>query len=373
MTPSIRPWSGLAIAAGSLLFNGCDSLPPPAAGQSLPVVSAFAGATADSLAAEPLDPSLLLPGKMAFRLGPGDRVDIEVVGDASTRTSVTVGPDGKIYYYLLPGLDVWGLTLPEARDRLGAELNRFLRERPVVSVTLRTVASQSVWVLGRVGSPGVYTLGGPTTLLDALAQAGGLSSSSALASFAAGIGLSLPAGSGSESADLSRSFLIRKGRLVPVDFQRLLEEGDLSQNVYLQPDDFIFLPSTRSAQVHVLGAVLQPHSERMAGSLTLIQAIALAGGTEPEACLSNVAILRGSLAHPQIAVVQVDAILRGKAPDVRLEANDIVYVPNSPNTILARYVNLILDTFVRTVGVNEGAYAITGKSTPVGVGVSVTP
>lgn len=373
MTPSTRAWSGLAIAAGSLLFAGCDSLPLPADGQGPAVVPAFAGVAPDTPAIEPLDPSLLLPGKEAFRLGPGDRLDIEVIGDASTRTSVTVGPDGKIYYYLLPGLDVWGLTLVEARDRIGTELNKFLRQRPVVSVTLRTVESQSVWVLGRVGSPGVYTLGGPTTLLDALAQAGGLSSSSALASFAAGIGISLPAGGGAESADLSRSFLIRNGRLVPVDFQRLLENGDLSQNIYLKPGDFIFLPSAHSAQVHVLGAVLQPHSERMAGSLTLVQSIALAGGTEPGACLSNVAILRGSLTHPQIAVVQVDAILHGKAPDVRLEANDIVYVPLSPNTILARYVNLILDTFVRTVGVNEGAYAISGKSTPVGVGVNVAP
>jgi len=373
MRPSSRLPFGLAIAAGSCLFGGCESLPVPAARQSMPVASAFAGDAADAPAAAPLDAALLQPGTAAFRLGPGDRVDIEVIGDASTRTSVTVGPDGKIYYYLLPGLDVWGLTIPEARDRLGGELNKFLREKPVVSVTLRTVASQRVWVLGRVGSPGVYTLGGPTTLLDALAQAGGLSSSSALASLAASIGVSLPAGGGSESADLSRSFLIRKGRLVPVDFQRLLRDGDLSQNIYLQPDDFIFLPSMRSAQVHVLGAVLQPHSERMAGPLTLIQAIALAGGTEPEACLSDVAILRGSLSHPQIAVVPVDAILHGKAPDVRLEANDIVYVPVSPNALLARYVNLILDTFARTVGVNEGAYAITGKSSPVGVGVSVTP
>jgi len=57
----------------------------------------------------------------------------------------------------------------------------------------------------------------------------------------------------------------------------------------------------------------------MTGPLTVIQAIALSGGTERDACLTNVAILRGSLAHPQIAIVAVDEILRGRAPDVRLE------------------------------------------------------
>jgi len=369
-TLSRRPLVSV-IAASLGLLAGCESIPLPIASSGMPAVPAFAAVAADATPA--LDPALLQPGNAAYTLGPGDQLDIEVVGDLSTRTSVTVGPDGKIYYYLLPGLDVWGLTLPEARDRLGGELKKYLREKPVVSLTLRAVASQRVWVLGRVNSPGVYILGGPTTLLDALAQAGGLSSSSALASLAASIGVSLPAANGPEAADLPHSFLIRQGHLIPVDFQRLLRDGDLSQNIYLQPDDFIFLPSARAAQIHILGAVLQPQSEKMTGALTLIQSIALAGGTVPEACLSNVAILRGSLAHPQIAIFPVDAILHGKAPDVRLEANDIVYVPYSPNRVLFRYANLILDTFVRTVGVNEGAYAVTGKSSPVGVGVNVTP
>lgn len=371
MTRPFRLPPGPVIAAGLWVLTGCENLPLPTAMEGIPPVPAFASGAEGTAPAQPLDPALLRPAEGAFRLGPGDQVDIEVVGDLSTRTSVTLGPDGKIYYYLLPGIDVWGLTLPEARDRLGAELNKYIREKPVVSLTLRGVASQRVWILGRVNSPGVYVLGGPTSLLEALAEAGGLSSSPAQASLA--MGVNATAGGGQDAADLTRSFLIRQGHLIPVDFQRLLRDGDLSQNVYLQSDDFIFLPSARTGQVHILGAVLQPHSERLAGSLTLIQSIALAGGTDPQACLSNVAILRGSLAHPRIAIVPVDAILHGKAPDVLLESNDIVYVPYSPNRVLTRYVNLILDTFVRTVGVNEGAYAVTGKSTPVGVGVNVSP
>lgn len=283
------------------------------------------------------------------------------MGDLTTRTRVTVGPDGKIYYNLLPGLDVWGLTIPEARDRIAVALTKFVREKPAVALSLVSVASQQVWVLGRVNGPGVYPLDHPTSLLDAVSEAGGL-------------GVNTPAGGMySEDADLSRSFLVRDGHLVPVDFQRLLREGDLSQNVYLQSGDFIFVPSLRSAQVHVLGAVLQPRSERMAGSLTVIQAIALAGGTVPDACLPNVAILRGSLAHPEIAIVAVDLVIHGKAPDVRLAPGDIVYVPYKPERVLLRYANLILDTFVRTVGVNEGAYTINSKAAPIAVGVNLAP
>ena len=329
-------------------------------------------AAVDAAPTRALDPLWLQPDKTAFRLGPGDKVEIEIMGDLSTRANVVVGPDGRIYYYMLPGLDVWGLTLPEARERLGAELKKYIREQPVVSLTLRTVASQRFWVLGRVASPGVYTLEAPTTLLDAVAQAGGLSSSAPSVALAAGAGVNSSGGNLPEAADLSRSFLIRRGHLIPIDFQRLLRDGDFSQNVYLQPDDFIFVPSVRTAQVHILGAVVVPHTEGMAGPLTVVQAIALSGGSTREACLSNVAILRGALAQPQIAIVAVDQILHGKAPDVRLEPGDIVFVPFTPDRVLTRYVNLILDTFARTIGVNAGARAISGDATPVGIGVTIS-
>jgi protein involved in polysaccharide export with SLBB domain len=370
MKPWLRRALGPALILGLGLCAGCDTVPLAVATPGKP---APGFATAEPVPLPPLDPALLQPPPTPFRLGPGDEVDIELVGDSATIDTAVVGPDGKIYYYLLPGIDVWGLTLPEARDRLTTELKKYLREMPAVSVSLRTMASQRFWILGRVGNPGVYTLTGPTSLLDALSQAGGLSSSAPLASLASSLNVPLPGATGPEAADLTHSFLIRQGHFIAVDFQRLLHQGDLSQNIYLQPDDFIFLPSVRSPQVHVLGAVVRPQAEKLGGALTVVQAIALAGGADSGAYLSNVAILRGSLTHPQIAIVAVDAVLHGKAPDVRLEPNDIVYVPFSPNRVLNRYVDLILDTFVRTVGVNEGAYAITGRNTPVGVGVNLTP
>lgn len=350
---------GMLAALGSLgLLCGCTNSPLPVARPGLPAPVA---ADLNEVQAQALDPALLQAADSPFKLGPGDRLDVEMVGDLATRSVVTVGPDGKIYYDILPGVDVWGLTLPEARDRLEAEMGKYVREKPVIELDLREVASQQVWVLGRLNTPGVYPLGRPTTLLDAIAEAGGL-------------GVTTPVGgSPVETADLSRSFLMRGGHMVPVDFQRLLREGDMTQNVYLQPGDFVFLPSTRSAQVHILGAVLQPRSERMAGSLTVVQAIALAGGSVPGACLPNVAILRGSLAQPQIAIVDVRQVLHGKAPDVRLEPNDIVYVPYRPEQLLERYLYLALDTFARTVGVNEGAYAVSGKNQPIAVGVNITP
>src|SRR4051812_29631882 len=159
------------------VLSGCASLrkwneartrPPP---PSFAPTTVFAPATvADRVA---VDPSLLQRPTTDFRLGPGDQLEIEVLGDIATRARTTVGPDGKIYFYILPGVDVWGATLAEARERIVKELQKYVREEQPVSVTLRGVQSQRVWVLGRLSRPGVYAMSGPMTLLEAIAEAGG--------------------------------------------------------------------------------------------------------------------------------------------------------------------------------------------------------
>jgi len=320
----------------------------------------------------PLDPALLERPANDFTLGPGDQLEIELLGDASTHESTRVGPDGKIYFYILPGLDVWGLTLPQTCELIAQALQKYVRERQQVAITLRGVESKHIWLLGRLNNPGVYPMPGPMTLLEAISLAGGPSSASAYATFA-NVSRGGLRGATGEAGDLQRSFVMRQGRLVPVDFDRLLHEGDLSQNIYLQPDDFVYLPSAETQEVHVLGAVLQPRAVTFANQLSLAQAIADAGGTIKDAYLSHVAIVRGSLSAPQIAIIDYKAVVHGQVPDVQLEPHDIVYVPFTPYRTLARYANLILDTFARTVGVNEGALAVSNSAAPVGVNVQVVP
>lgn len=365
-----RIFSRLTLPAAALVFSGCVNTPIPIARTGEPAMAPVSGLV-DVSPDQALDATLLKAPESLFRLGPGDVLEIEVMGDVSTKATVTVGPDGKIYYYMLAGLEVWGLTLAEARERLGTEFQKYVRENPVISLSLKSVASQKVWVLGRVNSPGVYVLSGPTTLLDAIAQSGGMSSATAFSSLAASLGLNSATASVPEAADLARSFLVRNGQVIRVDFQRLLRDGDLTQNVYLQSDDFIFLPSATVPQVHVLGAVVHPQSQKLAGPLSVVQAIALSGGSTPAALLNNVAVLRGSFTHPQIAVISVSDVLRGRATDMRLEAGDIVFVPTTPTATLERYANLILDTFARTLGVNAGAHAA-GASTVTSIGINVT-
>lgn len=346
----------------ALVLGGCESM------TSYPAASHPPAAPLANLVAAPappqLDPALLQFPSGAFTLGPGDTMEIEFIGDLASRTSVEVGPDGKIYFYLLPGLDVWGLTLPQARDLIAEKSAMFLKKKPDVAITLREVGSKRIWVLGHLNNPGVFPVPGPMTLIEAVAAAGGPT---------AAIETSGPGSPKTATADLRRSFVLRNGQILPVDFQRLILEGDLSQNIYVQPGDFVYLPSATARTVHVLGAVAVPGAVTSGADITLVQTIASAGGTIKDAYLSHVAIVRGSLTRPSISIVDYQAMVRGATPDVLLEPHDIVYVPYTPYRTVERYVDLILSTFAQTVGVNEGAHAVSNRSTAVGVNVQVSP
>jgi protein involved in polysaccharide export with SLBB domain len=306
----------------------------------------------------------LHPPTNYFTLGPGDKLEVEIIGDPNSRSLANVGPDGKLYYYsasqnvpILPGIDVWGLTLSEAKEKLESILKEYFTE-PRVSLQLRAIDSTRVWVLGRVANAGIYPMPAPMTLLEAVAAAGGTMSSSL-------------SGTTEELADLSNSFIVRNGERLPVSFERLLNEGDMSQNIYLQPDDFIYFPSSVSRDIYVLGAVRTPKAVARQHD-TLIGAIADAGGPVKNAFLSQVAIVRGSLDKPKIAIINYNEIVAGKASNVKLEPRDIVYVPYSPYRFLTKYLDLILLTFVRAVAINEGARAAEPNSAPAGVSIGIT-
>jgi len=294
------------------------------------------------------------------------------MGETNSLTSTVVGPDGKVYFNILPGTDVWGLTLAQARARFEDELSKYVKEKPQVSVALRGIESKQVWVLGRVTAPGVYPLATPVTLLEALSMAGGTMSLTSYRDQEA-------AGIGEELADMQRSFVVRHGRVLPVDFQRLIQRGDLSQNIYLQPDDFVYIPGAAAREVYVLGAVAQPRAVAYHQGLTVASAVASASGTINGAYMHHVAVVRGSLSQPQLTIIDYKKVIRGEALDIALQPHDIVYVPYSPYRYIYKYAQLIVDTFASATAINAGIKAVnrpsagTGVVIPLGVSVQSTP
>ncbi len=291
-----------------------------------------------------------------FRLGPGDIVSVKILGDETSATRALVGPDGKIYFNLLRGTFVWGKSLSETKELIEQELAKELKAPPRLSLMLSGVGSRRIWIMGQVQEPGVYNLVVPMTLLEAIASAGGFAS---------------PPGSSQINADLKNSFVIRGDRRIEVDFERLINRGDFSQNIFLQPDDFVFLAPSRVADVFVLGAVLRPGNIMLTEGMSLTRALANAGGIAKYGFSSHVAVLRGSLTDPKLAVIDFKAVETGRALDVYLQAGDVVYVPFVPYRKLAEFADQILNQFVSTIAINEGRNAIQKGAAPVGVSVGL--
>lgn len=306
---------------------------------------------------EPIKDEWLKPSSKPYALGPGDKLEIEIIGETGTRADTFVTPDSKVYFDLLPGIDVKGKPTTQLREEMEKMLARYYKQ-PQVSLTLKEVSSQRVWVLGRVNAPGIYPLNRPLRVLDAVTQAGGLFTSRFT-------------GTTEELADLSHSFLMRGGKMLPVDFQKLIREGDLAQNIYLEPDDFIYLPSSLTNEVYVLGAVTEPRPVGFMNEMNLITALGRGLGIRPEADLSHVTIVRGSLTEPKIATVNARDIIQGKATNIRLEPGDIVYVPGSGSMSPGGFLHDAVNTFTRLVAANEGNAAGAAHGTPIGLNLNI--
>ena len=295
----------------------------------------------------------LKPPSEPYRLGAGDKLEIEMVDFPETRQMCVVLPDGTCFFHTLRGVQVSGMSILEFKAALEKSLAVDYRV-PQVSLILREAGNRRVWVMGQCKQPGVYTMEGPCTLVEALSRAGGFPVARSL-------------GDTEETVDLQHAFIIRDGTYLPVNFMKMIRNGDMSQNIFLRNKDYIYLPAASGARAYVMGAVNTPLVVDFRENLTLSAALANAGGFRKGAHAQKILIIRDSLAEPKVAVVNFMDITKGKAVDVLLKPKDIVWVPNSPFERLETYVSQILSDVVRTVAINEGGRSVIEKPQPVQV------
>ncbi|MDB6125671.1 MAG: Polysaccharide export protein [Pedosphaera sp.] len=268
--------------------------------------------------------SLAAPAKRAewqrrLTLGPGDALNFSMfINDAAEqpRENVVIGPDGRISYLQAQDIMAAGLTIDELRTKMDVELGKFYRS-PKTIIFPAAMHSKKYFVLGAIVNKGVFTFDRPLTVIEAIARAGGLETGVFERNTV-------------ETADLSHSFLVRQGKRIPVDFQKLFQHGDLSQNIALEPNDYLYFASASANEVYVLGEVLAPGTMPLTGNATTIAAITTRGGFTSKAYKTRVLIIRGSLTHPETFVVNTSEILDAKAKDFKLQPKDIIYVAPRP-------------------------------------------
>ncbi len=252
-----------------------------------------------------------------FELGPGDVINFSLYGRPELdRPGFRIAPDGTISYLEAQNIKVAGLTLDEARLAIEKGLSATFRS-PRVIITPQEVGSKRYTILGKVVNRGVVTLERPITLVEAIANAGGIETG-------------LFEKNTIELADLERSFISRNGQRLPVDFRRLLHDGEMSRNIDVEPNDFIYIASNISNDYYVLGAVNNPGVQGLTPDASVISAISRRSGLTQRAWADKVLVIRGSFDKPQTFVVNVKNILAAKEADFRLQPKDIVFVAERP-------------------------------------------
>ena len=272
-------------------------------------------------------------------LGAGDTLNLQLFNMPDTaQTEVPVGPDGRISFLQARDIMAAGLTIDELRLKIDEALGKYY-QNPRTIITPAAFHSKKYIVLGAVVTKGVFNFDRPLSVIEALARAGGLQTG-------------LYGRDTVELADLGHSFLVRNNERVPVDFERLFERGDLTQNVPLQPDDFLYFAPASANEVYVLGQVAEPGVAAFLPRTSLISVIAARGGFTRQAFRGRVLVVRGSLNNPQTFVVDSAAILAAKQPDFKLQAKDIVYVSNSPWVKAEQLIDTVATAFIQGFVVN---------------------
>lgn len=271
-----------------------------------------------------------------YTLGPGDILDFSLYGQPELdRGQIFIRPDGRVGYLQAHGITAAGLTIDELRAVLEKELAAYHRH-PRVIITPVELRSKRYVILGKVVDKGVFSLDYPITLIEAVARARGVETG-------------LFEGNTVELADLPRSFVVRNNQRLPLDMEKLFFEGDLSQNVQIEPGDFIFFSSAISNDISVLGEVGQPGILGFTPRLTALGAIAVRGSFSKAAYRGRVLIVRGSLQKPEVIVVNVNDVLQGRALDVLLQPKDIVYVSRRPWILAEELVDMAINTFLSSM------------------------
>ncbi|MEI8139619.1 MAG: polysaccharide biosynthesis/export family protein [bacterium] len=275
-----------------------------------------------------------------YKLGIGDVLSISIYGEEGSARTVPVDPSGRISFSLVNPMQASGRTIDELRSELQQKISKELKYG-IVSVVPIHFGSQTFTVLGLVQKPGTYPIEGRMLIMDALGRAGGFRSGYFRNSTA-------------DLFDLRHATLLRQGNAVPVDFEALISRGDSTQNMELKMGDILTFPSALVRSVYVLGEVNYPRSIGFVTSLTLVQALTEVKGLKATSN-GRMVVVRGSLAKPEVMVVDIQRVLAGKARDIQLSPGDIVYAPRPSFEILADIVKVAISTFAGTVAADSGA------------------
>jgi polysaccharide export outer membrane protein len=293
-----------------------------------------------------------VPPPSDYVIGPGDLVNVQVFDVPEMSRELRVSQTGTIGIPLVPvRLQLEGLTEVQAERKIQEVLEaKGLVSHPEVSVTVKEKKSRPITIVGAVAHPMVYEADRQVTLIDVLAQAGGITPDASDHVIVTrperdAVSSTLQADSPQEPpTDAAASALPAPDRsaapsqappplvnTITVNLGQMLEAGDMANNVIIQPGDVVTVP--HAGIVYVLGAVPRPGGYTVTNDraqLSTLKVLSLAGGLDRTAKSDHAVIVRKDGTGQQHEVeVDLKKVMKFEAEDVQLRASDILYIPRS--------------------------------------------
>jgi len=286
-----------------------------------------------------------------YVIGNGDLLNLEVFDVKELSREVRVSQTGSIGIPLIPvRLHVAGLTEVQAEQKISEVLqSNGLVSHAEVSLSVKERKSKPITVVGAVGHSMVYQADRPVTILEVLAESGGVANDAgdtvivtrpaqdvSDSSEPPAIGPEAPASSATAAPNVSAHSPApgdppHLNNTITINLNELMESGDATNNIILQAGDIVTVP--HSGIVYVLGAVTRPGGFVLAndrGQMTTLKILALAGGLNSTAKRDHAVIVRKDAQGQQHEVaVDLKKVMERQAEDVQLQPSDILYVPNS--------------------------------------------
>lgn len=230
-----------------------------------------------------------------YLLGAGDVIKVSVYDHPDLLLETQLADDGSINFPLIGKVNLNGLTFSAAEASIAQKLDAggFVRA-PQVNILVSEYRSQRISVIGEVNRPGRYPLDSKTTLIDMVANAGGISAM------------------GSDTI-----VLIRDNTRQEFNIPKLMANAE--QSISLKAGDQLYIP--RMQQIYVYGEVLRPGAYRLEPKMTVMQALSLAGGFTPKASHRSIQIQRPAKdgTMEKIDVQLTDLV----------HQNDVIYIDES--------------------------------------------